>query len=63
MAYKVSKKVEEWKDFKKMVKNAKQLFFNDKIQEIASKNHRLWNLMNWVKKWKLLAIKAIQFNG
>jgi len=41
MAYRASKKVKEWKDFKKMVKNTKWLFFNDKIQKIASKNHKL----------------------
>jgi len=49
-------------DFKNKVKITKHVFFNDKIQEIMSKNHRLWNLMNWVKKQKLLAIKAIQYN-
>jgi len=40
MVYRASKKVEEWKDFKKIVKNTKQLFFNDKIQEITLKNCR-----------------------
>ena len=59
MAYRVSKKVKEQKDFKKTVKNTKQLFFDNKIQGITSKNYRLQNLMNWVKKQKLLAIKAI----
>jgi len=46
-----------------MVKNTKLLFFDDKIQKITSKNHKSWDLMNWVKKQKLLAIEAIQFNG
>lgn len=41
MAYRSSKRVEEWKDFKKTVKNMKQLFFDNKIQEIMSKNQRL----------------------
>ena len=27
------------------------------------KNKRLWNPMNWVKKCKLPATKAIKFNG
>ena len=35
MAYRAFKEVEEWKDFKKTVKNTKQLFFNNKIQEIT----------------------------
>lgn len=62
MTYRAFKKIEDWKDFKKMVKNTKQSFFDDKIQEITLKNQRLWDLMNWVKKQKLLAIKIIQFN-
>ena len=33
-----------------MVKNIKQLFFNNKIQEIMLKNLRPWDLMNQVKK-------------
>ena len=35
---------------------------DNKIQEIMSSNKRLQNFMNWVKKYKLLAIKAIKFN-
>ena len=62
MTYRAFKKIEDWKDFKKMVKNTKQSFFDDKIQEITLKNQRLCDLMNWVKKQKLLAIKIIQFN-
>ena len=27
-----------------------------------SKNKRLWDLMNWVRKYWLLAIKALQYN-
>ena len=40
----------------------KQLFFYEKIQEIASRNMRSLDLINWVKKCKLPAIKALQFN-
>ena len=28
-----------------------------------SKNKRPWNLINWVKKCKLLVIEALQFNS
>jgi len=47
---------------KVIVKRTKRSFFDEKIQEIALKNKRLWYLINWVKKYKLLATKAIKFN-
>ena len=36
----------DWKSYRKSVKIAKQSFFDERIQEIASLNKRLWNLMN-----------------
>ena len=52
----------DWKKFKRVIKKMKQLFFYEKIQEIASRNMRSLDLINWVKKCKLPAIKALQFN-
>jgi len=34
----MSKQLEDWKAFRKIVKKMKCSFFNDKIQKIASKN-------------------------
>jgi len=61
--YQQSRSLEDWKKFKKMVKKSKRAFFDDKITEIANKKCGLWEFINWVKKRKLPAIKAIQFNG
>lgn len=54
-----SKSSSDWKIFKGTVKRTKRLFFDEKIQEITSKNKRPWNLMNWVKKYKLPTTEAI----
>ena len=62
-AYCSSKSIVDCKDFKGFIKETKRSFFNNKIQEIALKNKRPWDLMNWVKKCKIPAIEALQFNG
>ena len=60
--YQQSQSLKDWKKFKKTVKKTKHVFFDNKINEIASKKYGLWELMNWVKKCKLPAIKSILFN-
>jgi len=60
--YRASRQLENWKNFKKAVKNTKREFFNAKIQEISNKRKGLWEFMNWVKKRKLPAIEAIKYN-
>ena len=60
--YHLFKLLKDWKKFKRFVKQAKYSFFDKKIQEITSKNKRPWDLMNWVKKCKLPAIKALWYN-
>ena len=57
--HRISKSISNWKKFKRMVKRTKYSLFNHKIQEITLKNKRLWYLMNWIKKHKLLAMEAI----
>ena len=45
------------------VHTAKRKFFNKKIYEIALSNKRPWDLMNWIRKKSLLAIKAISYKN
>jgi len=61
--YRTARSLENWKAFKKTVKNAKRSFFDEKIQEIANKSRGSWELMNWVKKRKLPATEAIKFDN
>jgi len=55
--------VNSWKNFKSAIWNAKRTFFDQKIQEIAMSNKRPWDLMNWVRKKSLPAIKTIYHEG
>jgi len=62
-SYRASRSRENWETFKLSVKEAKQSFFDNKIQEITNKSRGPWELMNWVKKRKLPATEAIKYNN
>jgi len=59
--YRNSRQLDDWKNFKRVVKTSKHEFFNSKIQEILNKRKGSWELMNWIRKSS--AIKAIKYNN
>ena len=61
--YRNLRSLENWKNFKRVVKNVKRSYFDDKIQEIANKSKGPWELTNWINRWKLSATEAIKHNG
>ncbi|PPQ94129.1 hypothetical protein CVT25_007914 [Psilocybe cyanescens] len=54
---------EDWKLYRKAVKNAKWVFFDSRITEVSITNKRTWDLMSWVQQCKLPPCEAIQYQG
>ena len=61
--YRNSRSLENWKNFKNVIKNVKRLYFDDKIQEIANKRKSPWELTSWINRWQLPVTEAIKHNG
>ena len=60
--YQTSRRRIYWIKYKKSVRMAKRVFFDNRIQEIVLTNKRPWDFMNWAKKQKLPAMDTIKFN-
>ena len=60
--YRMTRSLNNWKSFKKVVKNIKRSFFDAKIQEVTNKSCSPWELMNWISRCKLSTIEAIKHN-
>ena len=61
--YRNSRSLENWKNFKRVIKNVKRSYFDDKIQEIANKRKGPWELTSWINRQRLPTTKAIKHNG
>ena len=48
--YRNSRSLENWKNFKRVVKNTKRSYFDDKIQEISNKRKGPWKLTSWINR-------------
>ena len=46
VTYQISRRRIDWINYKKLVRTAKEVVFDNRIQEIALTNKRLWDLMN-----------------
>jgi hypothetical protein len=58
-SYRAHRTKENWSAFRNTTRCIKRAFFNEKIKEIATLNHRPWDLMSWVKARKLPAVDTI----
>ncbi|KAF5309956.1 hypothetical protein D9619_010444 [Psilocybe cf. subviscida] len=61
--HRASRDPADWAHFRQTVKEAKRMFFDAQIAEIAVKSKRPWDLMNWVQQRKLPPCEAIQYQG
>ncbi|KDR65440.1 hypothetical protein GALMADRAFT_17171, partial [Galerina marginata CBS 339.88] len=62
-SYRASLADDDWGSFRKLCKETKRKFFDERIAEIAYANKRPWDLMNWVQKHTLPACEALSYQG
>ena len=61
--YKQTRESSDWFFFHSTTKQAKQHFFDNRIAKIASINKKPWDLISWVKQYKLPIVETINFQG
>ncbi|KAF5309953.1 hypothetical protein D9619_010447 [Psilocybe cf. subviscida] len=61
--HRASRDPADWAQFRRTAKEAKHVFFDAQIAEIAVKSKHPWDLMNWVQQRKLPPCEAIQYQG
>ena len=61
--YRASRDKDDWRSFRRVVKTAKRIFFDERIDKISNSHKRPWDLMNWVQQRKNPPCEAIQYNG
>jgi hypothetical protein len=59
--YRALRDADNWADYWRMTCTAKQDFFEDHINHVASINQRTWDLMAWMCKRNLLTYEAISY--
>jgi hypothetical protein len=58
-AYRETRLPEDWKDYRRIMRQAKRDFFEERIHEVASTNQRAWDLMAWTRKRNLPSHESI----
>ncbi|KAF5377289.1 hypothetical protein D9615_006460 [Tricholomella constricta] len=60
--YRQSRSPADYGALRRATKAAKRQFFDERIETIATKNKRPWDLMNWTKQRNLPTYEAIRYN-
>jgi hypothetical protein len=61
--YQWTQDLEDWKQYRRVMRGTKREFFEDHIHEVAFENQRPWDLMAWTKQHNLPSHEVISFRG
>ena len=54
---------DSWAVLKRATRVARHKYFDRKVEEVASENKRLWDLMSWVDSRNTSFLEGLSFNG